>query len=137
MADKRETRMDQIHAVKSGPGSADAALPGYEEPWVAGRVPDRADGAWEIRDASGLVVVEFYGSEVMEEDEPELARRIAACVNVCRNISTRDLECFARLDHAEEEEDREPDRESAQAALEREAGAAMRPSKRPVRGVTL
>jgi hypothetical protein len=75
MADKRETRMDRIHAVVSdadggsGPDSKGAALPGYQEPWVAGLVADRADGAWEIRDAAGWVVVDFSGSEVLTEDE--------------------------------------------------------------------
>ena len=68
----------------------------YAEPWAAALDPERSDGSCLIVDSTGQVVVEFSGGALMTEDEPALARRIAACVNACHGLATEDLERFTR-----------------------------------------
>jgi hypothetical protein len=102
-------RMKTVHLVgvdsESESDSTAAALPGYLEPWTAAAVDGRSDGAFEIRDAAGWVVVDFCGSEVLTEDEAGLARRIAACVNLCAGFSTEAIEQYVRGPAAEQAAD--------------------------------
>lgn len=50
-----------------------------------------------VRDASGLPVCDVSWLERDIDEVRALARRIAACLNACRDISTEDLERVAEL----------------------------------------
>lgn len=59
----------------------------YGEPWR--NVSDKYETV-ETRD--GRLVVEMTGSELVEEDDIEYARRIRACVNFCADMPTEAIE---------------------------------------------
>ena len=56
----------------------------YGEPWTSS-----ADG--EVLDCDGQLVVDPYGSGLVEPDEVKASRRIVACVNHCKGVPTEAL----------------------------------------------
>jgi hypothetical protein len=56
----------------------------YGEPWTSS-----ADG--EVLDCDGQLVVDPYGSGLVEPDEIRASRRIVACVNHCAGVPTEAL----------------------------------------------
>jgi hypothetical protein len=63
-----------------------AAAQDYGEPW---RV---SFGGELLLRSDGRVVVDMYGSEIIDEDDEVYAKRIAACINACVGVSTMLLE---------------------------------------------
>ena len=71
-------------ADKAGNPDPGATGENFFEPWTV-------VGA-EATDATGIVVYDATVSDVRELAEPLYARRVAACVNLCRGLPTDDIE---------------------------------------------